>query len=239
LSDCLGTGNCDKTEDHTYSNTPSREERPPADTDQSRPHLKTVGNCQTAEKHKGVFGGCCNDKRRENITTKPELGRAKKANTSPRRFVREIRVADKTGYEIGKEICVDIFNEGEYVDISGVTIGKGFQGGMKRWNWKAGEGGHGSMHHRRVGSIGASSYPSRVFRGQHMPGQMGNEKSTVQNLEIVKIDKENNLIAVKGAVPGHKEGYLVIRNATKKPAPPATEQAAPAEAAADNKTGKK
>lgn len=119
---------------------------------------------------------------------------------------------------MGEAVKVDIFEVGEFVDITGISKGRGFQGGMKRWGWTAGKGGHGSMHHRRPGSIGASSFPSRVLKGHHMPGHMGAEKVTVQNLEILKVDKDKNLLVVKGAVPGHKNAYLTVRSAKKIPA---------------------
>ncbi|MBU0549653.1 MAG: 50S ribosomal protein L3 [Candidatus Omnitrophica bacterium] len=109
-----------------------------------------------------------------------------------------------------------LLKEGDFVDISGVSKGKGFQGGMKRWNWSGGPQSHGSMSHRRVGSIGASASPSRVLKGRHMPGHMGNKKVTVQNLQVLKLNKENNLLVVKGAVPGHRNSKIIIRLAKKK-----------------------
>ena len=105
---------------------------------------------------------------------------------------------------------------GDFVDITGISKGKGFQGGMKRWNWSGTPKTHGSMSHRRAGSIGASATPSRVLKGKHMPGHMGNKKVTVQNLQIIKLDKENNLLVVKGAVPGHRNSKLIIKKAKKK-----------------------
>lgn len=155
--------------------------------------------------------------KREDRTKKPLLGHFKKAGVKPKRFIKEIRISDKDKYKIGREIKVDIFKEGDFVDISGTTIGKGFQGGMKKWGWSGGPASHGSMTHRRPGSIGASAFPSRVFKGHHLPGRMGGNKRTTQKLKIVKVDLENNLLMVKGAVPGHKNSYLVIRNTSKKP----------------------
>jgi len=105
---------------------------------------------------------------------------------------------------------------GDFVDITGISKGKGFQGGMKRWNWRGTPKTHGSMSHRRAGSIGASATPSRVLKGKHMPGHMGNKKVTVQNLQVIKLDKENNLLVVKGAVPGHRNSKLIIKKAKKK-----------------------
>ncbi|MFH1577649.1 MAG: 50S ribosomal protein L3 [Candidatus Omnitrophota bacterium] len=114
------------------------------------------------------------------------------------------------------EKIADEFKAGVFVDVSGISKGKGFQGGMKRWNWSGGPGGHGSMSHRRVGSIGASASPSRVLKGKHMPGHMGNHKMTVQNLRVIKLDPENNLLVISGAVPGYRSRKLIIRKAKKK-----------------------
>jgi len=155
--------------------------------------------------------------KKENRTKRPLLGHFKKAGVKPKKFIKEIRISDKDNYKIGREIKVDIFKEGDFVDVSGMTIGKGFQGGMKRWGWKGGPASHGSMTHRRPGSIGASSFPSRVFKGHHLPGRMGGNRRTVQKLKVVKVDLENNMLMLKGAVPGHKNSYLVIRNTSKKP----------------------
>ena len=155
--------------------------------------------------------------KRENRTKRPLLGHFRKAGVKPKRFIKEIRISDKDNYKIGREIKVDIFKEGDFVDVSATTIGKGFQGGIKRWGWSGGATSHGSMTHRRPGSIGASAFPSRVFKGHHLPGRMGGNRRTVQNLKVIKVDPENNMLMVKGAVPGHKNSYLVIRNASKKP----------------------
>jgi large subunit ribosomal protein L3 len=111
---------------------------------------------------------------------------------------------------------VDLFKAGDFVDVTGTSIGKGFQGGMVRWNWNGGPAAHGSMHHRRVGSIGSSSDPSRVYKGQHMPGHMGMDTVTVQSLRVMRVDADLNLILLKGAVPGHKNGFVVINRSKKK-----------------------
>ena len=132
------------------------------------------------------------------------------------RVIKEFTSTDNKNYTVGQEIKVDIFKPGDFVDVTGMTIGKGFQGGMKRWNWSGGPAAHGSMHHRRVGSIGASSDPSRVYRGQHMPGHMGMDKQTTQSLRVMSVDAENNLILVKGAVPGHKNAYLTVNRSLKR-----------------------
>ncbi|MBN1586903.1 MAG: 50S ribosomal protein L3 [Candidatus Omnitrophica bacterium] len=160
--------------------------------------------------------------------TKAALGHFKKAGVSPKRFVREIRVKDvPEQYQVGGSVTVDVFQEGDWVDVTGTTIGKGFAGGMKRWNWRGGPGGHGSMSHRAPGSIGQSSSPSRVFRGLHMPGHMGNVTQTVQNLRVVSVDYDRNLLLIRGAVPGSEEGCLVIRHAVKKKMSPRIERVKP------------
>lgn len=153
---------------------------------------------------------------KENLVNKPRTGYFKKLGVAPLRKTKEFSSTDNKSYTVGQEIKADFFKAGDFVDVSGVSIGKGFQGGMKRWNWGGGPAAHGSMHHRRVGSIGSSSDPSRVYRGQHMPGHMGMDKVTTQNLRVMNVDVENNLILVKGAVPGHKNGYLSVNKALKK-----------------------
>lgn len=135
----------------------------------------------------------------------------------PVRFIREIRLDRPAAFKAGDKIAVNIFKEGEYLDITGTTIGKGFQGGMKRWGWRGGDKSHGSMFHRAPGSIGASSFPSRVHKGKTLPGHMGAVKRTMQNLKIVSVDQEKNILAVKGSIPGHKGSFLVIKHAKKKP----------------------
>jgi large subunit ribosomal protein L3 len=153
---------------------------------------------------------------KENLVNKPRTGYFKKLGVAPLRKTKEFSSTDNKVYTVGQEIKADFFQAGDFVDITGVSIGKGFQGGMKRWNWSGGPAAHGSMHHRRVGSIGSSSDPSRVYRGQHMPGHMGMDRVTTQNLRVMTVDVENNLILVKGAVPGHKNGYLSVNKALKK-----------------------
>jgi large subunit ribosomal protein L3 len=156
------------------------------------------------------------DVTKESRLNKPELGFFKKLGINPLRKIEEVTSTDNKDYTVGQEIKVDFFKAGDFVDVIGTTIGKGFQGGMKRWNWSGGPAAHGSMHHRRVGSIGSSSDPSRVYRGQHMPGHMGTDTQTTQNLRVLHVDVEKNLILVKGAVPGHKNGYVTINKALKK-----------------------
>ncbi len=149
-------------------------------------------------------------------TKKPEAGHFAKAKVAPQKFMREIRVAAEEQYESGQKLSVDMFKAGEFVDVTGVSIGKGFQGGMRRWGWHGGPKTHGSMSHRRIGSVGATTTPGRIVKGHHLPGHMGNARITVQSLEIISVDAENNVLAVKGAVPGPRGGYLVIRKARKK-----------------------
>ncbi len=153
--------------------------------------------------------------KKEKATNKPELGKFKKINIPPKRFIRELRVTPEQKFEVGQKVRIDVFAPGDAVDITGTSIGKGFQGGMKRWHWKGGPKTHGSTSHRRAGSIGSSTTPGRVFKGHHLPGRMGGDTVTVQNLEVVKVDPENNLLVIEGAVPGHKNSFLVIKKAKK------------------------
>lgn len=156
---------------------------------------------------------------KENSLNKPITGYFKKIGISPRKFIREcVRDPDKE-YKIGEELKVNLFAPGDFVDIIGVSKGKGFQGGMKRWNWRGGPMSHGSMSHRRIGSLGSSSTPSRVWKGHHLPGHMGADRVTLQNLRVIKVDPENNLLLVRGAVAGTKNSYLIIRNSKKKNKP--------------------
>jgi large subunit ribosomal protein L3 len=153
---------------------------------------------------------------KEKSLKKAQLGLYKKLNIAPRKVIKDLSKEAGVEYKVGDELKVDLFTEGEYVDVSGISIGKGFAGGMKRWHWKGGPRTHGSTSHRRVGSIGSSTTPGRVFTGHHMPGHMGAEKVTVQNLKIIKVDLAQNLLLVEGGVPGHKNGYLVVTKALKK-----------------------
>jgi len=153
---------------------------------------------------------------REKSSNKAEMGHTKKANTSPKRFLKEIRGVNVNDYTLGQAIGVDIFEAGEIVDVTGTSKGKGFQGVIKRYNQTRGPMGHGSQYHRGVGSLG-TLLPMHVLKGKKMPGQMGNVTRTVQNLEIVSIDTENSVILVKGNVPGPKKSLVMIRTAVKKP----------------------
>lgn len=153
---------------------------------------------------------------REKLSNKPAIGHTKKAGTEPKRFLREIRGVNVEDYTLGQVINVDIFEEGEMVDVSGISKGKGFQGVIKRHNQSRGPMGHGSQYHRGVGSLG-TMLPMHVLKGKKMPGQMGNVARTVQNLEIISVDTENSVILVKGNVPGPKKSLVMIRTAVKKP----------------------
>lgn len=141
-------------------------------------------------------------------------GHAEKANTSPKRYVREIRTSKLDGYEVGQEINVETFEVGDKVDVTGTSKGKGFAGSIKRHNYARGPMAHGSRFHRTGGSMGSVD-ASRVFKGKELPGQMGAEQVTIQNLEIAKVDLENNLILVKGNIPGAKKSLVKIQEAVK------------------------
>ena len=149
---------------------------------------------------------------------KPEAGFFKKLNLEPLRVLREMRL-DKAerleGHEVGQTLTVEMFAAGEFVDVTGVTKGKGFQGGVKRFGWAGGDETHGSMFHRAPGSIGASSDPSRVWPGHRLPGRMGNDRRTVLNLSVVRSMPEQNLLLIRGAVPGAIGGLVVVRKSIK------------------------
>ena len=151
---------------------------------------------------------------KEKALNKPMKGIFAKANVAPKKYLREFRLEEAT-LAVGDEIKADIFEAGEKVDVSGISKGKGFAGPMKRWGLHRGPMSHGSGYHRGSGSMGACSNPGRVMKGKKLPGHMGVVKVTVQNLEVVKVDVENNLILVKGAIPGNKGGLVTIRNSVK------------------------
>ncbi|MCT8976510.1 50S ribosomal protein L3 [Clostridium sp. CX1] len=152
---------------------------------------------------------------REKLVNKPRKGHFAKAGVSLKRFVREFRLEDITSYEVGQEIKADVFAAGEKIDVSGISKGKGFQGTIKRWNGHRGPMSHGSKFHRAVGSMGASSSPSRTFKNKKLPGHMGNVNTTVLNLQVAKVMPEKNIILIKGGVPGPNKGFVVIRNTVK------------------------
>ena len=153
---------------------------------------------------------------KEKNTTKASIGHTNKANTTPKRFFREIRGVEVDNYTLGQEIHADIFAEGEVVDVTGTTKGHGFQGVIKRHNQSRGPMGHGSHYHRKPGSMGTMR-PMRVFKGKKLPGHMGTLTVTIQNLEVVATDLENGVILIKGNVPGPKKSLVMIRTAVKKP----------------------
>ena len=150
---------------------------------------------------------------REKLCTKPMLGHFKKAGQGAYRYTREFKLDDTAAYEVGQVITVDAFQQGDMVDVTGTSKGKGFQGTIKRWNFSRGPMTHGSRNQRRPGSIGQCAYPARVRKGLHMYGHMGDERVTVKNLKLVRIDAEQNLMLVKGAVPGGKNALVQVRMA--------------------------
>ena len=157
------------------------------------------------------------DEKKEKNTNKPEAGLFKKAGITPKKFLKEFKVADTASYELGQEFKVDVLEGIEFVDITGTSKGKGTSGVMKRHGFGGNRASHGvSRNHRLGGSIGMSSWPGKVLKGKRMAGQHGNATVTVQNLKVVKVDAEHNLLLIKGAVPGAKNSYLVIKPAVKK-----------------------
>lgn len=152
---------------------------------------------------------------REVLVNKPMKGHFAKAGVSVKRFLREFRLDNAAEYSVGQEIKADIFTAGEKIDATGISKGKGFQGAIKRHGLSRGPMGHGSKYHRHAGSNGPATTPGRVFKGKTMPGHMGHVKVTVQNLEVVRVDAEQNLILVKGAVPGPKKAMVMLKNTVK------------------------
>ena len=152
--------------------------------------------------------------KKEKSSNNPEKGHAKKANTSPKRFLKEIRGVDTASYTLGQVIEADVFEKGDTVDVTGTSKGKGFAGVIKRWNQSRGPETHGSTYHRRVGSMGTMR-PMRVLKGKKLPGHLGNEQITIQNLTIVDVDMENKCILVSGNVPGPKNSFVFVREAIK------------------------
>ncbi|WP_058305732.1 50S ribosomal protein L3 [Gracilibacillus massiliensis] len=152
---------------------------------------------------------------KKNRTNKPGQGHAEKANTNPKRFIREFRNVNLDEFELGQEINVEVFEAGDVIDVTGTSKGKGFQGSIKRHNQQRGPESHGSHYHRSPGSMGAAADPAKVFKGKKLPGQMGGEQITIQNLEVVKVDAERNLLLIKGNVPGAKKSFVKITGALK------------------------
>ncbi len=151
--------------------------------------------------------------KKEHRATKPELGHTKKAETAPKRFVKELR-GNFEEYEVGQQLKADIFAQGDAVDVVGVSKGKGFAGSIKRHNQARGPMAHGSRYHRGVGSLGSAG-PAKVFKGRPLPGRMGGERVSIQNLEIVRVDEERDLLFIKGSIPGPKKSYVIIKDAVK------------------------
>lgn len=150
-----------------------------------------------------------------NNVRKPLKGHYAKANVTPKRVLRELKLEDISALELGSEIKCDVFAEGDHVDVVGTSKGKGFTGVIKRWNQHCGPMAHGSGYHRGVGSMGANSTPSRVFKNKHMSGHWGNERVTIQNLTVARVDAARNLLLVKGAIPGAKGGIVVVKQSVK------------------------
>ena len=171
--------------------------------------------------------------------TKALQGHFKKSGAGPFRYLREFRLPARPpacpsdpgagressgaggtngdAYTVGQPLTVELFQEGELVDVTGTSIGKGFQGGVKRWHWKGGPATHGSTSHRRPGSIGSTTFPGRVIKGHHLPGHMGNERVTVQNLRIMKVDAQANLLVIEGALPGPEQRLVLVEKSVKRP----------------------
>ena len=152
---------------------------------------------------------------REKLCTKPMLGHFKKAGVEAHRYTREFKLDDTAAYEVGQVIKADIFESGDHVDVTGTSKGKGFEGNIKRWNQARGRKTHGSHSYRVAGSMGACTYPGEVFKTKRLPGHMGCERITVQNLEVVRVDADRNLLLVKGAIPGAKGSLVVVRETVK------------------------
>ena len=152
---------------------------------------------------------------REKLANKPLIGHCAKANVKVMRYLREFKLEDAASYEVGQVIKADVFATGDRVDVSGKSKGKGFQGTIKRWNQARGRKTHGSHSYRVAGSMGACTYPGEVFKTKHLPGHMGHERVTVQNLEVVRVDAERNLLLIKGALPGAKGGLLMVKETVK------------------------
>ena len=177
----------------------------------------TIIGIKTAESH-GYHALQLGFGAKKKNVSKPAAGVFKKVNVAPMQVVREIRL-EKTeklqGYQVGQALTVEMFAPGELVDVVGVTKGKGFQGGVRRYGWYGGDATHGSMFHRAPGGIGGSSFPSRVWKNQHFPGHLGNVRVTAKNLKVIKVDTDENLLLVRGSVPGPSGTYIFIHKAKK------------------------
>lgn len=149
------------------------------------------------------------------VATKPKVGHCTKTGQGVFRHLRELKLDNMSELKVGDTLTVEQFQPGDFIDVTGTSIGKGFQGVIKRWNFSGGRASHGSRFHRAPGSIGASATPSRVFKNKKMPGQLGNERVTVQRLQVVRIDVSENMLLIKGAVPGHRNNVVLIKNSVK------------------------
>lgn len=180
-----------------------------------------AGPCQIVQKKTAAVDGyeaiqLGFGEKRERLFNKPLQGHFAKHGVKPRRYLREFRLTEgDPAFEVGQEIKADLFREGEYVDVIGKSRGKGFSGVIKRWNFNRAPMGHGSMYHRRTGSLCATD-PARVFKNRKLPGRMGAKRVTVQGLQIARVDPERNLLLIKGAVPGARGGLLLIRETVKR-----------------------
>ncbi len=152
---------------------------------------------------------------KEKVVTQPMLGHFKKANVEPQRILKEVRVENADGFEVGQNLDASQFEEGDCVDVTGTSKGRGFQGGVRRHNWHGGKKSHGSMFHRRVGAVSPGTGLARVFPGKNLPGQMGNERVTLHNLKVMKVDTENNILYVRGGIPGPNGSVVFIKATTK------------------------
>jgi len=155
------------------------------------------------------------DEIKEKHLNAPLKGHFAGAKVSPKKYLTEVAIAEGEDYKVGQVLTVDIFSEGERIDVTGISKGKGFAGVMKRWGFKGGPASHGSRFHRAPGSIGACADPSRVFKGKKMPGHMGNERVTVQNLEVAKVDPDQNLLLLRGSIPGAVGSLIMIKESVK------------------------
>lgn len=156
------------------------------------------------------------DEKKEKNTTKPALGHVKKAGTTPKRYIKEFRDVDLSQYEVGQVVTADLFAEGEYVDVTGTSKGRGTLGAIQRWNMARGPMGHGSKYHRGHGSLAIHRDANKVPKGKKMHGRTGNETVTLQNLKVVKVDTERNVLLISGSIPGAKNSYVKIKSALKK-----------------------
>ena len=150
-----------------------------------------------------------------NRANRPLMGHCRTAGKGTFTTLRELKLENSDSYSVGDVLTAEIFTPGDIIDVTGISIGKGFQGVMKRWGFKGGRASHGSRFHRAPGSIGCSATPSRVFKGKKMPGQMGNEQVTIQKLQVIRVDAADNLILIKGSIPGSDNGIVLIKSSVK------------------------